>query len=166
VLQRAAATPRRIVFPESADARTLAAVAALHGRAIVRPILVLDPADPASHDAARALGVEIVDPSADARSEAVAAELLRRRGKKGMTPDEATRLSRTPLYFADGLVSLVHADGCVAGAVNTTGDVMRAAFFLIGPAAGVRTVSSAFYMVVPPFREDAPAGDPPVHQRP
>ena len=134
-------------------------MAALQRRAIVRPVLVLDPAQPASHDAARALGVETIDPSADARSEAVAAELLRRRGKKGMTPDDASRLSRTPLYFADGLVALGHADGCVAGAVHTTGDVMRAALFLVGPAAGVRTVSSAFYMVVPPFRDDAPEGE-------
>jgi phosphate acetyltransferase len=30
--------------------------------------------------------------------------------------------------------------------------VLRAALWLVGAAAGVRTVSSAFYMVVPPFR--------------
>jgi phosphate acetyltransferase len=36
--------------------------------------------------------------------------------------------------------------------VNTTADVMRAALWMIGPAHGVRTVSSAFYMVVPDFR--------------
>jgi phosphate acetyltransferase len=36
--------------------------------------------------------------------------------------------------------------------VHTTADVLRAALRLIGPAPGVRTVSSAFYMVLPPFR--------------
>jgi phosphate acetyltransferase len=69
-----------------------------------------------------------------------------------MTEDEAARLARTPLYFADGLVRLGDADGCVAGAVHTTADILRAALHLIGPAGGVRTVSSAFYMVVSPFR--------------
>jgi phosphate acetyltransferase len=33
--------------------------------------------------------------------------------------------------------------------------VLRAALWLVGPAAGVRTVSSAFYMDVAPFRGDA-----------
>jgi phosphate acetyltransferase len=40
--------------------------------------------------------------------------------------------------------------------VHTTGDVIRSALWMVGPAPGVRTVSSAFYMVVPPFRGDAP----------
>jgi len=33
--------------------------------------------------------------------------------------------------------------------------VLRAALWLIGPAEGVRTISSSFYMVTPPFRGDA-----------
>ena len=52
------------------------------------------------------------------------------------------------------MVRLGQVDGCVAGAVHTTGDVLRAALWLVGPADGVRTVSSAFYMVVPAFRGD------------
>ena len=44
------------------------------------------------------------------------------------------------------------ADGSVAGADNATGDVLRAAFWCVGPAEGIRTVSSSFYMVVPDFR--------------
>ena len=59
-------------------------------------------------------------------------------------------LLHTPLFFADALVADGQADGCVAGAVHTTGDVLRAALWIVGPAGGVRTVSSSFYMVVPP----------------
>ena len=44
------------------------------------------------------------------------------------------------------------ADGSVAGAVHTTGEVLRAALACVGPAAGIRTVSSSFYMVVQDFR--------------
>jgi phosphate acetyltransferase len=40
----------------------------------------------------------------------------------------------------------------VAGAVHTTGDVIRAALWLVGPAPTVTTVSSSFYMDLPPFR--------------
>jgi phosphate acetyltransferase len=64
----------------------------------------------------------------------------------------AHRLSRDPLYFADWLVRSGKVDGCVAGANHPTADVLRAALWLVGAAEGVRTVSSAFYMVVAPFR--------------
>jgi phosphate acetyltransferase len=152
---RASATPRRIVFPESSDERTLRAAAELARQRVVAPVLVLDPARRDTHASARtlqALGVEIVDPAADSRAEWAAAELFASRGAKGLTESQAHTLAHTPLYFADGLVRRGDADGCVAGAITTTADVLRAALWLIGPADGVRTVSSAFYMVVPPFR--------------
>ena len=54
------------------------------------------------------------------------------------------------LEFAHKLVASGKADACVAGAVYTTGDVLRSAFRNIGVAPNVRVVSSAFYMVSPP----------------
>ena len=44
VRSRAARTPRRIAFPESADERTIAAVKELVRSRIVDPVLILDPA--------------------------------------------------------------------------------------------------------------------------
>lgn len=152
VRARAAATRRRIVFPESADTRTIDAVRALAATRIVDPVLVLDPQRPETHASVRALGVETVDLARDPRVAAAAAALHARRGRKGMSEAEAERLAGTPLIFADALVASGEVDGCVAGAVHTTGDVLRAALWLIGTAVGVRTVSSAFYMVVPDFR--------------
>lgn len=156
VRARASAVGARIVFPESADERTVEAVAALSARGIVRPVVVLDPARPETHARARATGAECVDPAADARRPALARTLLELRAHKGLTGAEADRLSHTPLYFADYLVRVGEVAGCVAGAVHTTGDVIRAALWLVGPADGVRTVSSAFYMVVGPFRLPEP----------
>lgn len=154
--RRAAAGERRIVLPESWDERTLRAAATLAHEAIAEPVLVLDPARPDSHAAARAVGVEVVDPATDPARDEAAALLLARRGARGLDEAEAARLAGTPLYLADALVALGHADGCVAGAVHSTGDVLRAALWTIGVAPGSRTVSSAFYMVVPPFRGAEP----------
>ena len=53
----------------------------------------------------------------------------------------------TALLTAADMVAAGDADGMVAGAVYTTGDVIRAAIKRIGVAPGVTTVSSAFYMV-------------------
>lgn len=152
VRARAAASRRRLVFPESGDERTLAAVAEIAHAQIAQPILVLDPLAPATHDAVRALGVETVDPASDSRAERIAGELYAARARKGLTLARARALARTPLYVADALVAWGDADGCVAGATHTTADVLRAALWLVGPAPGVKTVSSAFYMVTAPFR--------------
>lgn len=149
---RAAAVVRRIAFPETADERTRAAIAELSRRRLVEPVAILDPAAPDTHDAVRALGVETRDPRDGPLAERVAAALAERRGDKGLTKERALALLHTPLFFADALVAEGETDGCVAGAVHTTGDVLRAALWLVGPQSGVRTISSSFYMVVPPFR--------------
>jgi phosphate acetyltransferase len=152
VRTRAGASRRRLVFPESADARTLAAVTEIVRLRLAEPILVLDPAAPETAAAARATGVPVVDPASDPRVDQLASELLAARGGRDLSDERAARLARTPLFFADALVRWGDADGCVAGAAHTTADVLRAALWLVGPAPNVRTVSSAFYMVTAPFR--------------
>jgi len=151
VRRRAAASRRRIVFPESGDERTLAAVKVLADEGIVEPVLLLDPAHPETHAAARGTGVETID--VGGRADATAARLLERRQAKGLSEEMAAQLARDTLYAGAAMVAAGEAAGSVAGAVRTTADVLRAALWLIGDTPGVKTVSSAFYMVVPPFRE-------------
>ena len=151
VRRRAALARRRVAFPEAHDPRTAEAVRALLDGQVLRPVLVVDGAA-AGVGALAAAGAEVVDVRDAAVRDRVSAHLLARRARKGLTPDAAASLALQPLYAADALVALGDVDGCVAGAVHTTADVMRAALWTVGPAAGVRTVSSAFYMVVAPFR--------------
>lgn len=153
VRHRAAAARRRIVFPESGDERTLAAVKVLADKGIVEPVLLLDPACPESHAAARATGVETIDVSVRSIADATAQRLVDRRRAKGLTDEMAAHLAGDTLYAGAAMVAAGEAGGSVAGAVRTTADVLRAALWLIGAAPGVKTVSSAFYMVVPPFRD-------------
>ena len=153
VRRRAAGARRRVVFPEAGDERTLAAVKVLADEGIVEPVLLLDPAHPETHAASRATGLETIDVSASTSAQATAQQLLDRRRAKGLTDAIAEGLSRDPLYAGAAMVARGEADASVAGAVRTTADVLRAALWLIGAAPGVKTVSSAFYMVVPPFRD-------------
>jgi phosphate acetyltransferase len=128
-------------------------VQALRRDRIVHPVLILDPARPQSHTAARATGAEIVDPSEPSREASVASALLIRRRAKGLSESDAHRYAHDPLYVGAAMLAAGQVDGCVAGAERTTADVLRSALWLVGPAKGVNTVSSAFYMVVPAFRE-------------
>jgi phosphate acetyltransferase len=147
VRERASAHRRRIVFPEASDPRTKEAVRLLRESGIVEPVLVGKPTDALAD-------VELIDITDTTLCEETADVLLRARGPRGLTAEQAETLAREPLYIADSLVCTGRADGCVAGAVRTTADVLRAAIWLIGPASGVRTISSAFYMEVGAFRGD------------
>lgn len=54
----------------------------------------------------------------------------------------------SPLQRAGEMLVAGEVDGCVAGAVYTTSEVLRMAIKTVGVAPGVKTVSSAFYMVL------------------
>jgi len=148
---RASRQKRTILFPEATDPRTASAVNLLQKMGSVHPVLVRRGDAPTGVVPSN---VAIVDPLNDPRGPRVVEHLLARRGSRGLTREDAERLARDPLYFADSLVALGEADGCVAGAVHTTADVLRAALWTIGAAPGVKTVSSSFYLIVPPFRGD------------
>ena len=155
VARRAADSKRRIVMPEGHDPRTLAAAVRLRKEGRVDTV-ILGPADQV-RDGLRRAGDDpdahtIADPATDPRGEAFAETLLELRREKGMTPDEAARRARDPLFFGALMVRAGQADGSVAGADHATGDVIRAAIQCVGVREGIRTVSSSFYMICRPFR--------------
>jgi phosphate acetyltransferase len=127
---RAGALGGTVALAEGNDPRVRAAAAFLTDQAIARVSLLDGPVKdhPRLPDVAR---------------------LLRDR-KPDRAPDDATALAlaRDPLRFAAGLVALGEADAAVAGATCPTSDVIRAALWAIGPARGIGTVSSAFYMIL------------------
>jgi phosphate acetyltransferase len=145
IRDRAASRPRRIAFPESGDPRTLAAVRALAQARTVVPVLIHDPSNAVGHEP----DIEVIDPCDRARVERTTALLADSPRGKRATAAELRRLAALPLYCAAAMVREGEVAGTVAGAVHTTADVVRAALRLIGLAPGVRTVSSAFYMVLP-----------------
>jgi phosphate acetyltransferase len=145
---RASENPRRLAFAEAADERVLDAVRRMRREGMAIPVLVLDPAKPELHAMARATGAECVNPSTDPRGERLVEALISARAHKGLTLQGAERLAQDPLVFATWLLHERAVHGSVAGAVRTTAEVLRYALWLIGPAAGTETVSSAFYMLL------------------
>ena len=156
VRRRAAETPRRIALTEWEDDRILATVERLVADGLATPVLVGDPDGIRGRVAARGIedAVEIVD--ATAPTDRHVAHLLARRGRKGLDEAGARATLSDPLHVAACMVALGEVDGTVSGCVRTTGDVMRAAFWCVGPTPGVKTVSSSFYMCVPDFRGRGP----------
>jgi len=133
LLRRAAARRARIVLAEGEDPRVAAAAKRLADEGIAEPIV---------------LGLGGIDPGSDARIGRVADHLRARRPDRVRDGVHALDLAADPLHFGAALVALGEADACVAGAVRTTGEVVRAAVWSLGTAPGVSLVSSSFYMVM------------------
>lgn len=66
-----------------------------------------------------------------------------------MTLEKATELClKNTLFYGTMMLKMGDADAMVAGAINTTGDVLRPALQIIKGAPGIKTVSSCFLMEV------------------
>jgi phosphate acetyltransferase len=149
---RARARLQRIVLPEGEDPRIVSAAAAITREGFAK-ITLLGRKQIIGQTAADlhvALGdVAIEDPAASARAEAYAQIYYEQRRARGVSLDEAREIARRPLYFAALSVAAGDADGTVGGAVNTTGETVRAALHSIGLAPEAKLVSSFFVMLIP-----------------
>ena len=150
IVERAKASPQRIVFPEGEDPRIVQAAHQLELEGIARPLLLGDPAR--IEEAARDAGVhpnwESLLPSASARLQSSASLLYERRRSRGMSFREALKQIENPLYFGATLVASRECDGCVAGSVYPTAETVRAALHCVGLQPGVSLLSSFFIMLL------------------
>lgn len=146
-----------IVLPEAGDMRTLFAARAICDEDIAKVILLGDEEAINSHAKELKLelsGIEIIDPKKSENLEHYANLYYERRKSKGMTEEEALKTMQNELYFGAMMVNEKAANGMVAGAANTTADVLRSALRVVGVRKGLKTVSSAFIMVSPKAGEE------------
>jgi len=150
LLGRARAVAGHVVLVEGDDPRIIEAAESLRRDEICR-VTVLCPESRRTEAHARLaeLGVEVTDPATDPRRGQAVDLLFARRGPKGWTREQAEVAVNDPLYFGSLLVALGECHCSVGGAVRTTADTVRAALHAIGPAPGIKTVSSSFIMVHP-----------------
>jgi phosphate acetyltransferase len=145
---------KRVVYPEGEEERTIVAAKEVVEKGIAKVTLVGQAQT--IRDLAKQHGLElsaemISDPNDSPWSEEFAQEFFELRKKKGITEAEALETVKQPLYWGAMMVRKGKADGSVAGAINTTGDVIRSGIQVVGLAPGISTVSSFFMMVVPEF---------------
>lgn len=152
IREKAAKKTKRIVLPEGTEERTLMAVKGIVDNKIAIPILLGDESEIktlAGKYGADLSGAEIVNPTQSANFDDYVQAFYEMRKKKGIDLDKAKATMSDPLYYASMMVKMGHADGEVAGAVNTTGNVLRPALQIIRTAPGISAVSGSFIMIVP-----------------
>lgn len=157
----AIANKQRVVLPESTEPRTLKAADTIIAENIADVILIGEPAEIQAKAAELNLThidqARIVNPNKPEEIQKYVELFHELRKAKGISMEDAAKTAKNPLYLGCLLVKAGEADGQVAGAANSTGNVLRAAFQVIKTAPGITAVSGAFIMQLPegsPYGED------------
>lgn len=143
---------KRIVLPEGTEERTLKAADVAVGENLAQITLIGNPTE--INTLASGFGLKniarakIIDPLSHPMKEKYIDLMVELRKAKGLTRDEASKLIEDPLYLGVIMIKNGDADGEVAGARNTTGDVLRPAFQYVKTAPGISVVSGAFIMIL------------------
>lgn len=151
LIARAKANKQRIVLPEGTEERTLKAANQVLTDGVA-DLIILGNVDEI-HNLAKQWGLgnidkaTIIDPATSTKKEEYAQLLAELRKKKGMTIEEARQKVLDPLYFGCMIIKSGDADGQLAGARNTTGNVLRPALQIIKTAPGITCVSGAMLLL-------------------
>lgn len=151
IIARAKSNKQRIVLPESLEERTITAA----DRALADDLadIILIGSKEEIMALAQRLGLNhigkatIIDPATSEKTEEYAQLLCELRKKKGMTIEEARKLTQNPLYFGCLIIKNGDADGQISGALSTTGDTLRPALQIIKCKPGISCVSGAMLMI-------------------
>ena len=135
IMQRAKDNLQRIVLPEGTELRTLKAADFILKEKAAKLILIGNEIEikqlAADNNLTNISEAQLIDPETYPDMEKYANLLYEIRKSKGMTYDEAVALAKDPLYLACLLIKNGDADGELAGARNTTGNVLRPAFQIV-----------------------------------
>ncbi|NCC10677.1 MAG: phosphate acetyltransferase [Bacteroidia bacterium] len=151
IVARAKANRQRIVLPEGTEERTLKAANQILTDEVADLVLLGKPEE--IHEMAVKLGLgnigkaSIIDPEVSPVHEEYAQLLCEIRKSKGMTIEEARKLTSNPLYYGCLMIKNNDADGMLAGARNTTGNVLRPALQIIKTLPGISCVSGAMLLL-------------------
>lgn len=150
---KAKSHPQRIVLPEGTEPRTLTAANKILSENLARIILIGHVEEIKKMAEELQLSyiskAEIIDPADERVIDKYAPLFYELRKSKGVTMEQARLTASNPLYLGCLMIKAGDADGQVAGAMNTTGNVLRAAFQVIKTKPGINVVSGAFIMLLP-----------------
>ena len=151
IIARAKSNKQRIVLPEGTEERTLKAADRVLADGVADLIIIGNKSEIEGLSAQWGLKniskATIVDPENNPKKDFYANLLFELRKNKGMTIEEAQQKVLDPLYLGCLIIKNGDADGQLAGARNTTGNVLRPALQIIKTAPGISVVSGAFIMI-------------------
>ena len=151
IIARAKENKQRIVLPEGTEERTLKAADQVLADGVADLIIIGNKGEimglAEKWNLKNISKATIIDPENNPKKDYYANLLFELRKNKGMTIEEAQQKVLDPLYLGCLIIKNGDADGQLAGARNTTGNVLRPALQIIKTAPGISVVSGAFIMI-------------------
>ena len=150
IIERAKSDKKTIVLAEGEDIRTIKAADMVLKQGIANIVILGNKAEiekqAEGYDISAAT---IIEPEKDERFEDFVQTFYEMRKSKGITEEQARETMKNTLYFGSMMVKKDMADGMVAGAVNSTANVLRPNLQILRTKPGCKLVSAFFVMVVP-----------------
>lgn len=153
MVQNAKGLQKHIVLPEGTDDRIITAASQLAEDELVFLTILGDENKIMAR--VNELGlkwndtrISIIEPKTSKNYEAYVNKLYELRKDKGLELAQARDLMLDVSYFGTMMVFMGDADGMVSGAVNTTAHTIRPSLQFVKTKAGVKTVSSVFFMLL------------------
>jgi phosphate acetyltransferase len=149
--EKAKSLQKQLVLPEGTEPRTVKAARILVDERLASSVTLIgqesEIEEIAKQEGVSLEGINIINPALDHHFTAkYAREYYELRKHKGMTEEQAKIDMAAPLRWGAMMVHLDDADAMVAGAENTTAEVLRAGLAIIGTIPGSKTASSCFVM--------------------
>lgn len=152
IINKATCNAKTIVLPEGTDIRVLQAASILSQQHIAK-IIILGNKDEinltAQNNNINLTGVQINDISTSDNKDKYIQTFYELRKHKGILLEDAQKAMQNPIYWGTMMVKSEDADGMVAGALNSTADVMRPALQIIKPVLYTDVVTTLFIVEVP-----------------
>lgn len=141
---------KRLVLPEGLEPRTIQAARLILDQKVASEVTLVGETAAIRAKAGELgvdlTGIKVENPAGNPKLKVYAEQLFELRKHKGMTPEKAEAQIQDVLWWGAMMVNLGDADAMVAGADNSTGNVLRAALPIIRTAPGSKTASSCFVM--------------------
>jgi phosphate acetyltransferase len=150
IIEQAKQDVQTIVLPEGKDQRIIDAARVLKNENIANVIVLVNEKD--VNDEINKLkneGVNIIIVEQSDKLSSYASTLFELRKAKGLSIEEANKLIKNTIYYGVMMVKNGDAGGMVAGAITSTGDVLRPALQILKTAKNVKLVSTTFLMEMP-----------------
>lgn len=152
IIHKATAVGSSLVFPEGEDLRVINAAAAIIESKIARVTLLGDVGKiqiTASENNLDLNRISLIDASASEYENEFSEIVKSKLSDKDSSAESISEIVENPVNFGALMVSTGKVDGCIAGAVNRSGDVIRAALKFIGLDEKSRLLSGSFLMLSP-----------------
>ena len=152
IKSRAREALSRVILPEGSDPRVVEAAVIAASDGLAHTSVIGD--EEQIRAAASGAGLNqdylhIIDPRTLVDYGEMKTSYAGIRKRKGITRESADAEFTSPVVLGAMMVKSGLADGLVAGAITTTGEVVSSALRIIGKAPDVEVVSSCFVMVMP-----------------